>query len=327
MNLKNFWAHLRLYDRLTFAYLWLTLLLVVFSPKPIPVRERIIVSHITVSFIIIFFIYWGQLRSKTHRHYVSPRWLRFLRDWHPLFWFTFLFFGEFTYLANLVFPYWIENSLIHFDLWLFGQPPHQFIETHASAWLVEFMAFAYWSYYPILLGVAGWYYLFRAENDAHPNAEKMTFIDITNKLCCTFYLCYILFMLMPARSPRHALNLNEHLNLNGGQFFNMIATLQNYVSVVGAAFPSSHVAVAWVAVMTLRDEYRLAFWSLMPLVIALTVSIFILQYHYMLDAVAGVILALVFEFFWRRYYQRHVTFISTNLQPSLATRRAANSLT
>jgi hypothetical protein len=77
--------------------------------------------------------------------------------------------------------------------------------------------------------------------------------------------------------------------------------MQNYVSVVGAAFPSSHVAVAWVALMTLRVEHRLAFWSLTPFVLALTLSIFVLQYHYVLDAISGVILALIFEWFWQKF--------------------------
>jgi membrane-associated phospholipid phosphatase len=107
----------------------------------------------------------------------------------------------------------------------------------------------------------------------------------------------------------------------------MIATLQNYVSVVGAAFPSSHVAVAWVAVLTLRDEHRVAFWSLIPLLIALTLSIFFLQYHYVLDAVFGVLLAAAFEWLWRRAYFKKAPFATSPLPLLLVTDSSPNSLT
>lgn len=325
--LKIFWSNLRIYDRLTFGYLLLTTLLATFSLQLIPIRERLLVSHLAVGLIIGLLIYWGQLRSQTHQQYTPPKWVKLLRDWHPLAWFTFMLFGEFTYLVQIIFSFWIEKYLIRFDLWLFGQEPHLFIQQHVPAWGVELMAFAYWSYYPIILGVIGWYYFSRAQNNVRIKIRKMTFVDVMNRLCIVFYFCYVLFMIVPARSPRHALNLSGRLHLTGGPFYNFIASLQDYVSVVGAAFPSSHVAVAWVAVLTLRDDQRRVFWSLMPLAIALTASIFILQYHYVLDAVFGVLLALVFEFFWRQRLRRDAASTATSFQPSLITEPAANSLT
>ena len=326
MTLKNFWTHLRLYDRLTFGYLWFTLLLTAFSPKSLPIRDRILLSHLAVSIAIVLLIYWGQWRSQTHRHYIPPKWLQFLRDWHPLLWFTFFLFGEFTYLANLIFPYWIEKHLIQFDLWLFGQPPHLFFAKNLPPWSVEMAAFAYWSYYPIIFGIAARYYFFPSKNGQNLTGN-LTFVDFMNRLCLAFYVCYVLFMIIPARSPRHALNLSGQLSLTGGPFYHMIATLQNYISVVGAAFPSSHVAVAWVALLTLRDDHPLAFWSLMPMVIVLTMSIFFLQYHYVLDAVFGVILAAAFEWLWRRVYFKKATFAATRLPPFLVTETSSNSLT
>jgi len=327
MKLRILWAHLRLSDRLTLGYLWFIVLFVVFSPKFIPIRERLILSHLAVTVYIVAIIYWTQLRPLTHRGYTPPKWLLFLRDWHPLGWFSFLLFGEFTYLVTSVFSFGIEKYLIAFDLWLFGQPPHEFIQTHAPWWGVEVMAFAYWSYYPLIFGMTWYYYLPRATVTVRLDSHKINFGDFMNRLCLFFYLCYILFILLPARSPRHALGLNEQLQLTGGLFYNLIATMQNYVSVVGAAFPSSHVAVTWVALLTLWDDHRFAFWSLTPLVIALTLSIFVLQYHYVLDAVAGVVLAFIYEWFWRRFYLREETFVKSNLQSPLVTESAANSLT
>ncbi|GEM_PF-2231922 len=325
MNLKTLWTNLRFYDRLTIGYLWFTSLLVICSPQAIPIRERLVLSHLAVTIYIVVLIYWTQLRALKHRHYVSPKWLKCLRDWHPLGWFSFLLFGEFTYLATLVFPFGVEKYLIASDLWLFGQPPHQFIQTYVPWWGIELMAFAYWSYYPLIFGITWRYYSSRPAKAAGTGSSELSFVAFMNRLCLAFYLCYLLFIIIPARSPRHALNLNEQLQLTGGIFYNLIATMQNYVSVVGAAFPSSHVVVTWVAALTLWDKHRIAFWSLMPLVIALTLSIFVLQYHYVLDAVAGVILALIFEWLWRRFYWRAAKIVATNLQSAAAEAKTLNS--
>jgi hypothetical protein len=232
------------------------------------------------------------------------KWLIPLRDLYPFFLFTFVLFGEFTYLANSAFPYWIERYLIDFDHWLFKQPAHRFIEAHAPAWMIELMAFAYWSYYPLIAFIALRYYLAPATSMEHTIFKRWqpqpAFLDFMDRICLSFYICYLLFMLLPARSPRHALDLNGQLQFAGGFFFDLISQGQNYVSVVGAAFPSSHVAVAWVTVMALRQNGRYIFFILLPVVVALTFSVFILQYHYVLDAVGGVVVAWLVEWTWRK---------------------------
>jgi membrane-associated phospholipid phosphatase len=104
-------------------------------------------------------------------------------------------------------------------------------------------------------------------------------------------------MLLPARSPRHALGFGNNIPLSGGIFFELVSLIQNYGSVVGAAFPSSHVAVAWIALLSLRHNYRYLFWSLVPLVITLMVAVVILQYHYVVDAIGGILIAIFVERF------------------------------
>jgi PAP2 superfamily len=316
MSLRKIWTKLRFYDRLSLGYLCLTLLLAVFFPptsvaRLIPIRERILVSHPLIALTILALIYFTQVRSRSARHRHVYKWLTPVRDLYPFFLFTFVLFGEFTYLANAVFPYWIESYLIDFDFWLFKQPAHRFIETHAPAWMIEVMAFAYWSYYPLIAFVALRHYFARAKSGDRPTSRQRrergisgqanpVFLDFMNRICFSFYICYVLFMLLPARSPRHALDLNGQLQLTGGFFFDLISQAQNYVSVVGAAFPSSHVAVAWVAAVALRRSDRYIFFIFLPVVVALTFSVFILQYHYVLDAVSGAVVAWLMEWIWRK---------------------------
>lgn len=315
---RNLGVNLRFYDRLSLGYLCLTLLLAAFFPpasvaKLIPIRERILISHPLITLAILALIYFTPVLSQMKRYHRVYKWLRPVRDLYPFLLFTFVLFGEFTYLANSVFPYWLERYLIDFDLWLFKQPAHRFIEAHASAWMIELMAFAYWSYYPIIVFVVLRYYLARDKGGdrtasrQHPinglsGQANPVFLDFMNRICLSFYACYVLFMLLPARSPRHALDLNGQLQLAGGFFFELISQAQNYASVVGAAFPSSHVAVAWVAVVALRQSDRYIFFIFTPVVVALTFSVFILQYHYVLDAVGGAIVAWLIEWVWRKRY-------------------------
>jgi hypothetical protein len=309
---RNLWANFRFYDRLSLGYLCLTLLPAIFfaptdAARLIPIRERILVSHPLIAVAILALIYFTHARSRSTPCRRVYKWLGPARDLYPFFLFTFALFVEFTYLANAAFPYWIEGYLIDFDLWLFKQPAHRFIETYAPAWMIELMAFAYWSYYPLIMFVVLRHYLARAKDGDRTASRQLpsgqanpVFLDFMNRICFSFYACYVLFMLLPARSPRHALDLNGQLQLAGGFFFNLISQAQNYVSVVGAAFPSSHVAVAWVAVMALRRSDRYIFFIFVPVVVALTFSVFILQYHYVLDAFGGVIVAWLIEWVWRK---------------------------
>jgi membrane-associated phospholipid phosphatase len=304
-HLKNLWDNLRLYDKLSLGYLSLAVLVVTLSAKSLPIRSRVQLIHTIVCLIIIVLAHFTQPGFYSRQRRQKWAWLQFLRDWYPLTLFTFLLFGEFTHLANAIFSYWLEEYLLRFDLWLFGQPSHEFIANRVPQWGVELMAFAYWSYYPIIIGVTTRYYL--APTGSSPGTgetilpqyhAKPVFIDFMNRLCLTFYLCYVLFMLMPARSPRHVLSFGDDGYLAGGVFMNFVFLIQNYASVVGAAFPSSHVAVAWVTVMALRPNHRYLFWGLMPLTIALTVSVVILQYHYVLDAIGGVVVAELVIICW-----------------------------
>jgi hypothetical protein len=315
-SIKNFWADLRFYDHLSLSYLCLTLLVAIFFPpasaaKLILIRESILISHPFIILTVLALIHFTPVLSQTARYRRVYKWLNPVRDLYPFFLFTFVLFSEFTYLANSVFPYWSERYLIEFDLWLFKQPVHRFIETHAPVWMIELMAFAYWSYYPLIAFVVLRYYLAGAKGGDRTAFPRQSvkgfsrqanpfFLDFMNRICLSFYACYLLFMLLPARSPRHALDLNGQLQLAGGFFFDLISQAQNYVSVVGAAFPSSHVAVAWVAVVALRQSDRYIFFIFVPVVAALTFSVFILQYHYMLDAVGGAVVAWLIEWVWRK---------------------------
>jgi membrane-associated phospholipid phosphatase len=107
-----------------------------------------------------------------------------------------------------------------------------------------------------------------------------------------FYVCYAVFLVFPVAGPRYFFGVASgsaaqvlparlvHDMLEGG-------------SAWGTAFPSSHIVASWCAVAALwRTERRLAM-ALWPVVIVLAFGTVYGQFHYAVDAVAGVALALI----------------------------------
>lgn len=106
-----------------------------------------------------------------------------------------------------------------------------------------------------------------------------------------FYVCYAIFLVYPVAGPRYFFGVATgpaaevlparlvHAMLEGG-------------SAWGTAFPSSHIVASWSAVAALwRPARRLAV-VLWVVVICLALGTVYGQFHYGVDAVAGVVLAL-----------------------------------
>jgi len=262
---------LRPYDSLTLGYLLIVLLFLAISPHPPSAALRITGVH-GAAILGVLLLACVADRSRA---------LRRLHDFYPMLLFIALF-HEFSHISTVLFPYWLEPLLIKFDLWMFGGPPQHWVMAHLSPAAVEFFALAYCSYYLIIPGT-----LFFVYRKNYPHELTAA----TSRICLTMYTCYLLFMLIPARGPHHALPGADPLLIEGGFFTNILHGIQKSESVEGAAFPSSHVAVAWVTLFVLRRYHKKASWLLGLLIGALTLSVVAMGYHFSLDALGGVALA------------------------------------
>jgi membrane-associated phospholipid phosphatase len=73
----------------------------------------------------------------------------------------------------------------------------------------------------------------------------------------------------------------------------------------GTCFPSSHVAVAWVALFCLRRIFGNRWFALiLPFTLSLTVAVVYNRYHYLADALAGLATAWLCYQGARRLYGR-----------------------
>jgi membrane-associated phospholipid phosphatase len=62
----------------------------------------------------------------------------------------------------------------------------------------------------------------------------------------------------------------------------------------GAAFPSSHVAVAVAISLVTWSHDRVIWWVTLPFVVGLTISTVYGRFHYGIDAATGVLAAVIF---------------------------------
>ncbi len=211
----------------------------------------------------------------------SSKIIGFIRDVYPFVLFTF-FFKEISLLVNLFFPFWFEPYLIAWDIALFGDHAILLLGPNSHAWLTELMAFAYWSYYlmfPLALFVL---YRRRRRDMFHAMVFDVTF---------TMFVCYVCYLIFTARGPQHTLAFLLPERSAAGLFDSMVLSIQATADISGAAFPSSHVAAVWVMLIYLFRARPWLGWLMLVLVIGLTISTVYLNYHYAVDAIAGVLLA------------------------------------
>jgi membrane-associated phospholipid phosphatase len=179
-----------------------------------------------------------------------------------------------------------DDALIGIDYTLFATHPTVWMERFNNALLTTLLQVAYISYYfmPIALGTS----LFLRNRRVEFETAVFTII-----LC--FYLSYIGYMLFPAVGPRFTLNHLQTTDLQAGPMTQWIQqSLNSLEHNKTDAFPSGHTAVALVSLF-FAWKYRegVLFRVLVPAVSALIVSTVYLRYHYVIDVIAGVLLALL----------------------------------
>ena len=179
-----------------------------------------------------------------------------------------------------------DDVLIRIDYALFGTHPTVWMEQFNNVLLTGLLQIAYISYYfmPISLGTS---LFLRKKQDDFDSAV------FTIALC--FYLSYIGYLLVPAVGPRFTLNQVQTMDLQAGPFTLWIQqTLDGLEKNKTDAFPSGHTAVALVSLFyAWKCREKMIFWVLVPAVSALIVSTVYLRYHYVIDVIAGVLLAML----------------------------------
>jgi membrane-associated phospholipid phosphatase len=210
----------------------------------------------------------------------------------------------FNSLGDIIPSLWgrtFDDILIRTDVALFNGHPTLWMEKLINPMLTTLFQLAYISYYfmPLSLGA-----LLIAKHRDRELDEAMFGIV----LC--FYLSYLGYLLVPAIGPRFTLAHLQTMDLQAGPVTRSIQGILNSLEHNKTdAFPSGHTAIALMSLYyAWKHRERTLFRILLPLVSLLIFSTVYLRYHYVIDVIAGVLLAVLTIFLAPRAYR----FLSPN---------------
>ena len=209
--------------------------------------------------------------------------LQVLRDWYPIVTIL-IFYLEIPPLAQIVLRRYLDDKIMEFEGRLFnGQPSLYLSERFPSRWLSAFLHLCYFSYYPIVVALAGVLY-FQGRHEAF---HEVVFAEVL-----TFNLCLIWYILMPVLGPYYKF---EKIRgpLADGFFFKLVHAILSSAASKGTAFPSSHCAIAVIVVLYAARYHPIAFTVLCPFGVGLVVGTVYGRIHYAVDTIVGTALAVI----------------------------------
>ena len=183
---------------------------------------------------------------------------------------------------------WQNAYVIGLESRWFREPPMEWMHAHARDWVIEFLEFGYFAFYPLYPVVGG---LFWGWRNRRP--FQGAFRRLTDTLTVGYVICYTTYLLFPTQSPANRVGVQQIGSTHGGIFERAVRDIQNHAGVHGNAFPSAHIMLAFVVLMfAYRYLPRIAPWLLFPILLMCVGAVFD-GYHYTSDVVAGAALGIV----------------------------------
>ncbi len=213
----------------------------------------------------------------------------------------------------MFFPNYLDTSVIRLEQALFGlQPSLAFMDGLPYLAVSEVLYAAYFSYYIMIAGVG--LALFAR--------DRRQFFHYVSVVSFVFYVCYTLYIFLPVMGPRaffrdiEGYSLPEQVQalagapsypvaIQAGIFYRLMAFIYRYFEAPGAAFPSSHVAVA---LTTLYFSFlylpRIRHPHLVVVILLCLATIYC-RYHYAVDVLAGGLTAALLVPLANALYRRY----------------------
>jgi membrane-associated phospholipid phosphatase len=208
------------------------------------------------------------------------------------------FYRETGELNHMFTSDFLDPVFIRLDQRIFGGQPSLTFMPRLPYWpLSELFYAAYFSYYVMIAGVG--LALFAR--------DRRQFFHYVSVVSFVFYVCYLIYIFTPVMGPRifgrtlDGFTLPPEVQpkavpefaatLQSGPFFRLMAWLYDIFEAPGAAFPSSHVAVALATLyFSFRYLPRIRVLHSITVVLLCLATVYC-RYHYAVDVVAGVLTA------------------------------------
>jgi membrane-associated phospholipid phosphatase len=223
--------------------------------------------------------------------------LDFLRHFYPVLLYAGLY-RETAELSHGLVSGFLDPFFIRLEGRVFGlQPSLAFMDRLPYAGVSELFYAAYFSYYVMIAGVGLALFV---RNRRH-------FYHYVSVISFAFYVCYLIYTFTPVMGPpiffqeikdyrlpadvQPAVPPTFPETVTAGLFYRIMAQIYHTFEAPGAAFPSSHVVIAIATVFFSFRYLRPIRWPHFGVVVLLCLSTVYCRYHYVVDAVAGVLTA------------------------------------
>jgi membrane-associated phospholipid phosphatase len=285
--------HVRLEDLVALVFFLLTLLLRIifhglgrenFSPADV----LIIIPSVTLLLAkeLVHYFMAGKpdpaAGSEGPWDFVRPFW-EILRDWFPFLVILLMYYSLWGDATLLMVSADRDQALIALDQRLFGFQASLVLQRIISPWMTAWMAFAYF-FHIINIPLVGCFLYVRR--------DRARFREMMSGLMVVCFFGLIGYLVVPAIGPMYTLRdqytVPLHQSLPG---FNREFDFMNFARIRRDVFPSLHVAISFVVWLYAYRNSKKLFWILSPLILSLWLSTLYLRYHYLIDVVAGLILA------------------------------------
>lgn len=210
-----------------------------------------------------------------------PRVSRWVADWYPLLLIPFLY-AELAPLNRAVHGgAYFDPLILRLEEAVFGgQPSREWAAALPVRWLSEALHASYLSYYVLIYGPPLLLYA---------RGRRRDFRAMVLAVMLTFAAHYLFFIYLPVQGPRYLFEPPTG-GIEDGAVYRLTHRVLEAGSSQGAAFPSSHVAVA--------VAQTVACWRLAPALVApvglltfgLAAGAVYGGFHYATDALAGAVL-------------------------------------
>lgn len=277
--------HYRFIDYITQLYLLVVaLLIVLFHGQQVPWWQVYVAAHLACMLAI-------HLLLNAHAGRPESRLLDLLRHFYPILLYA-MFYRETGALNQMFVTGLLDEFFVGLDQRLFGfQPSIAFMDWLPYLPVSELFYASYFSYYVMIAGMGLVLYL----------QDKRHFFHYVSIVSFVFGLCYLTYIVLPVVGPRvfwaQAAGLSQDMSVvyppavQAGPFFKIMKFIYAWFEAHGAAFPSSHVAVAVCTVwFSWRYVPKIRYIHLAVAVLLILSTVYC-RYHYAVDVFGGLLTA------------------------------------
>lgn len=200
-----------------------------------------------------------------------------------------LFYPEMEHLGLVFFDFEnsIDPALIQLEERIFGcQPSIVWSQVWPWPWFHEIMEFAYFTYYFLAASYIALVFLARG---IAPENKWDAVRDFVRDLSVTMLICYTMYTLFPAWGPKYF--KMGFIDVGGWIFTDLMHYIHNNGALLGAAFPSSHVAASMIPWWHTWVHFPRHRWWMTTIFVLLCMSTVYNRYHYVVDVFGGLLLA------------------------------------